>query len=136
MVKSPQRKRALQNPPLELEGPVALEREPNAAKAPRPVKLMKFDVYFPIHGQSVLYPMWDPMRMRWFAGAAMWSHSPLRVFSPEGELAYLVAFCDVVMAKIARREARLTDQAKSNFISSVSHELRYDIEALCRADIC
>ncbi|KAF2217189.1 hypothetical protein CERZMDRAFT_93242 [Cercospora zeae-maydis SCOH1-5] len=74
--------------------------------------------------------MWDPIRNRWFAGGIMWTHSPLRVFSQQGELAYMVAFCDVVMAKIARQEAKSTNRAKTDFISSVSHELRSPLHGI------
>lgn len=51
----------------------------------------------------------------------MWTYSALRV---QAELAYMLAFCDVVMAKVSRRKAKMTDRAKTDFISSVSHELR------------
>ncbi|CAK1358240.1 Sensor protein EvgS [Cercospora beticola] len=74
--------------------------------------------------------MWDPVRHRWFAGGIMWTHSPLRVFSQEGELAYMIAFCDVVMAKLARLEAKSTDRAKTDFIESVSHELRSPLHGI------
>ncbi|PPJ50781.1 hypothetical protein CBER1_07460 [Cercospora berteroae] len=74
--------------------------------------------------------MWDPVRHRWFAGGIMWTHSPLRVFSQEGELAYMIAFCDVVMAKIARLEAKSTDRARTDFIESVSHELRSPLHGI------
>lgn len=79
------------------------------------------------------------MRERHYAGAIIWTYSPIRQFS--SELSYsksctvepitkrvltmqVMAFCDVVMAKVGRLEASMKDQAKSDFISSVSHELR------------
>lgn len=85
---------------------------------------------FPAARAVCFISMWDPIRERWQAGTLMWTYSPLRVFSSNGEVAYAMAFCDVVMARIARREAKLTDQAKSDFISSVSHELRSPLHGI------
>ena len=50
-------------------------------------------------------------------------------FFDESELIlYLSAFGHSVAAELTRLETLAADQAKGNFISSVSHELRYDID--------
>ncbi|KAI5363119.1 putative signal transduction response regulator, receiver domain, histidine kinase/HSP90-like ATPase [Septoria linicola] len=85
---------------------------------------------FPMARAVCVVGMWDPMRSKWFASGIAWTYSPLRVFSSEGELAYMLAFCDVVMAQVSRREAKMTDKAKTDFISSVSHELRSPLHGI------
>ncbi|EMC97329.1 hypothetical protein BAUCODRAFT_88051 [Baudoinia panamericana UAMH 10762] len=77
-----------------------------------------------------LVGMWDPNRGRWFSACAVWTFSPLRLFSTESELHYLSAYCDVVMAEVHRLEAINSDKAKSDFISSISHELRSPLHGI------
>lgn len=43
---------------------------------------------------------------------------------------YLTAFCDVIMAKIGRLDVELANKAKSDFISSISHELRSPLHGI------
>ncbi|KAF2262728.1 hypothetical protein CC78DRAFT_467373, partial [Lojkania enalia] len=85
---------------------------------------------FPFARTLVLYPMWDTHRDRWFAGAIIWSSDPMRVFTSEQELCYLAAFCNSVMAEVARLDTKLADAAKGDFISSISHELRSPLHAI------
>lgn len=82
----------------------------------------RIQAVFPGVRTICLVSMWDNVRERHYAGAIIWTYSPIRQFS--SELSYMMAFCDVVMAKVGRLEASMKDQAKSDFISSVSHELR------------
>jgi hypothetical protein len=37
------------------------------------------------------FPLWHPALERWYASAIIWSISPVRVFSPEEELTYMVS---------------------------------------------
>lgn len=82
----------------------------------------RIQAVFPGVRTICLVSMWDNVRERHYAGAIIWTYSPIRQFS--SELSYMMAFCDVVMAKVGRLESTMKDQAKSDFISSVSHELR------------
>ncbi|KAK3710454.1 hypothetical protein LTR37_010297 [Vermiconidia calcicola] len=77
-----------------------------------------------------LVGVWDQVRDRWLAACAIWTYSPLRIFSNESELSYMTAFCDVLMAEVQRLEAQISDNAKTDFISSISHELRSPLHGI------
>ncbi|KAL1306269.1 hypothetical protein AAFC00_004357 [Neodothiora populina] len=85
---------------------------------------------FPGVRSLMLLGLWDPSRDRWYAGCIIWTYSPIRVFSQEGEMHYLTAFCDVIMAKLGRLDVELANKAKSDFISSISHELRSPLHGI------
>ncbi|KAF2659934.1 hypothetical protein K491DRAFT_590246 [Lophiostoma macrostomum CBS 122681] len=85
---------------------------------------------FPKARSLVLYPLWDPHRDRWFAGAIIWSCDSMRVFTRDTELSYLAAFSNSIMAEVARLDTKLADAAKGDFISSISHELRSPLHGI------
>jgi signal transduction histidine kinase len=70
------------------------------------------------------FPLWDSSRERWYAGSLVWSTNPLRMLCPIEDLAYLAAFGNSIMAEVARLSALVLTQMKTDFISSISHELR------------
>jgi signal transduction histidine kinase len=70
------------------------------------------------------FPLWAQTRERWFSGCLVWSNSPTRVMCPTEDLTYLAAFGNSAMAEVARISAQVLDKMKSDFISSISHELR------------
>ena len=46
------------------------------------------------------------------------------------EINYLGAFCDVIMAEVGRLDVQADVQAKTTFISSISHELRSPLHGI------
>jgi signal transduction histidine kinase len=72
----------------------------------------------------ILVPVWDNQRERWFAGGFVYTKTPTRVFTVDGELSYLRAFASVIMSEVARVKAISVDRAKTDLLSSMSHELR------------
>ncbi|KAK4501312.1 hypothetical protein PRZ48_007120 [Zasmidium cellare] len=80
--------------------------------------------------------MWDHTRQRWYAASLFWSYSPLRLFSEESEVKYMTAFCDVILAELQRIEAQNSDRAKSDFISTISHELRSPLHGILGSVEC
>ena len=70
------------------------------------------------------------MRERWFAGCVVWTYSPLRLLSEQFEVDFATAFCDVAMAEVHWMEAQSSDEAKIDFISSISHELRLRLHGI------
>ncbi|KAI4847585.1 hypothetical protein E4T44_04429 [Aureobasidium sp. EXF-8845] len=85
---------------------------------------------FPGVRSLMVLGLWDPQRNQWRAGCVIWSCTPMRMFSNEGEMHYLTAFCDVIMAKLARLEVDVSNNIKSDFISSISHELRSPLHGI------
>jgi len=81
-------------------------------------------------------PLWDQNRGRWFAGTFMWTvwlglGSGLdRVLTRATDLNYLAAFGNSIMAEVARLDVVGADRAKSDFISSISHELRSPLHGI------
>lgn len=71
-----------------------------------------------------IYPVWDFQRSRWFTVNLVWSNDPGRVLSEPKDLTYMAAFSNSVMAEVSRMDLEAADRAKSDFISSISHELR------------
>jgi signal transduction histidine kinase len=78
----------------------------------------------------VLFPLWDSHRERWFAGSFAWTTSSTRVLTRAEDLSYLAAFGNSIMAEVARLDAMTADRAKSDFISSISHELRSPLHGI------
>ena len=80
--------------------------------------------------QIVFLPMWDAANKRWYAGCLVWSHSAVPVFTVDSEIAYLAAFTNSVTMEISRLDAIRADQAKADFISSISHEFRSPLHGI------
>ncbi|CAD0108390.1 unnamed protein product [Aureobasidium uvarum] len=85
---------------------------------------------FPGVRSLMVLGLWDPQRNQWRAGCVIWSCTPMRMFSNEGEMHYLTAFCDVIIAKLARLDVDVANNIKSDFISSISHELRSPLHGI------
>lgn len=80
--------------------------------------------------QIVFLPMWDAATKRWYAGCLVWSHSAVPVFTVHSEIAYLAAFTNSVTMEISRLDVIRADQAKADFISSISHEFRSPLHGI------
>jgi signal transduction histidine kinase len=78
----------------------------------------------------VFFPLWDSHRERWFAGSFAWTTLSTRVLTRAGDLSFLAAFGNSIMAEVARLDAMAADRAKSDFISSISHELRSPLHGI------
>lgn len=85
---------------------------------------------FPGARSVAFVPVWDPRRNRWFAGGFIYTNAPTRVFLTESELSYLRAFGMLAMAETAKHEIVLDEKAKSDALSSISHELRSPLHGI------
>jgi signal transduction histidine kinase/CheY-like chemotaxis protein len=66
---------------------------------------------------------------RWYAGCFGWTFDAKRALQSE-EITYFAAFSNSIMSEIFRLEAVAMDRAKSDFISSISHELRSPLHGI------
>jgi signal transduction histidine kinase/CheY-like chemotaxis protein len=66
---------------------------------------------------------------RWYAGCFGWTFDAKRALQAE-EITYFAAFSNSIMSEIFRLEAVAMDRAKSDFISSISHELRSPLHGI------
>lgn len=78
----------------------------------------------------LMLPLWDSDRKRWFAGALIWTNEPNRVFTLENELVYTSAFSNSIMAEIRRIDVEVAERAKTNLVSSITHELRNPLHGI------
>lgn len=88
---------------------------------------------FPGARSVAVFPLWDQIKERWFAGGFVWTASPNRLFSTEGELSYLRAYATTVMGEVHRLNALNSDKVKGDFLSSLSHELRSPLHGVIAA---
>ncbi len=75
-------------------------------------------------------PIWDAKRERWFAAGFLYTFTPLRSFTVEGELSLLKAFVSSISAQVYAQEALESDRAKSDALGSLSHELRSPLHGI------
>ncbi|KAK4450582.1 hypothetical protein QBC34DRAFT_402902 [Podospora aff. communis PSN243] len=89
------------------------------------------EIMLPGARSVVVVPLWDANAGRWFAAGCMWTVNPTsRVLTRSGDLNYLTAFGNSIMAEVARLDVVRTDRAKLDFISCISHELRSPLHGI------
>ncbi|ESZ90339.1 histidine kinase-group I protein [Sclerotinia borealis F-4128] len=86
--------------------------------------------HFPGVRQLLFVPLWDAGRSRWLSACCVWSTEPTRILSKQSELSFLSAFGNTVMAECSRISTEVADQKKSDFIGSISHELRSPLHGI------
>ncbi|KAG9602925.1 hypothetical protein KCU77_g2067, partial [Aureobasidium melanogenum] len=74
--------------------------------------------------QSLVFmPVWDSARQAFYAAMLGWPTDPSRIFT-EQDLLSLSIYGRILTADISRLDAIDTEATKSDFVSSLSHELR------------
>ena len=91
---------------------------------------------FPGVRSLALVGIWDSVKGRWFAACAVWTRSPFRTLSDDFTVNFIAAFCDVTMAEIHRIEAQNASKSKTDFISTISHELRSPLHGILASAEC
>jgi signal transduction histidine kinase/CheY-like chemotaxis protein len=115
----------------EIEAAFRREAEDNASPATnerRKRRITKEGVLinqaFPNARSVAFIPVWDLKRERWFAAGFLYTCTPTRVFTVDEELSFLKAFTSLAATEVLNQEVVLADQAKSDALGSLSHELR------------
>lgn len=88
---------------------------------------------FPGARSVAFVPVWDPKRDRWLAGGFVYTQTPTRSFTIEGELSYLRAFGMLATSEAQRLETLLVNKAQSDVLGSLSHELRTPLHGIMLA---
>lgn len=88
---------------------------------------------FPDARSVAVVPLWNSVKERWFACGILWTNSPNRILTVEGELSFLRAFGTTIMAEVQRINASTSEQAKNDFLGSLSHELRSPLHGVIAA---
>ena len=78
----------------------------------------------------LLLPIWDADKGRWFAGTLIWTRNPEHVFTFENETIFVSAFTNSIMAEVRRVDIELAEKAKTNLVSSITHELRNPLHGI------
>lgn len=77
-----------------------------------------------------IHGIYDRARKRWAVGSLFWTYDPFRVLTSETEMPFVDTFSDILVAELRRLESMGSDKAKSDFISSISHELRSPLHGI------
>ncbi|AEO58593.1 hypothetical protein MYCTH_2306043 [Thermothelomyces thermophilus ATCC 42464] len=77
----------------------------------------------------ILLPLWHFQRECWYTATFGWVEDPIRAVNV-GELGLILAFGSSVMAEVSRLETLAASRAKSDFVSSPSHELRSPLHGI------
>ncbi|RGP71631.1 hypothetical protein FLONG3_7066 [Fusarium longipes] len=85
---------------------------------------------FPGARSVAFVPLWDSHRQRWFSGCFVYTMTPTRIFTVQGELSYLTAFNTVIMADVIMMESTFVSMATTSLLSSLSHELRSPLHGI------
>ena len=78
----------------------------------------------------IFVPVWDQVRKRWRAGCFAYTFDKTLFFTTKGDLSYLFAFATLAMSEIASHETNLANQAQSDVLGSLSHELRSPLHGI------
>jgi signal transduction histidine kinase/CheY-like chemotaxis protein len=103
---------------------------PKATKlTPSKVEAGLLSKHFPGARQVIFLPLWDSSASR-FSTFFAYTTSEFRTFSNNPDFLHCIAFCNCVMTEITRLATTAADQQKSDFIGSVSHELRSPLHGI------
>jgi hypothetical protein len=85
--------------------------------------------HFPAARQIIFLPLWDATSSR-FSAFFAYTTNEFRNLASNPDFLYCIAFCNCVMTEISRLATLAADQQKSDFIGSVSHELRSPLHGI------
>src|SRR5271170_1772395 len=89
--------------------------------------------HFPGVRQLLFVPLYDLNLGRSTAGCFAFSNRNFRVFAIESELSFMRSFINNIAAEISRMDTFAISSSKSNFIGSISHELRSPLHGVLAA---
>jgi signal transduction histidine kinase len=101
----------------------------NEVKDDGSVEAAQLRTILPEATSVLLLPLWDTNQDKWFAYILAWTMNPTRILQ-RPDFTYLASFGNSIMTELSRLETVAADNAKSGFISSISHELRSPLHGI------
>lgn len=81
--------------------------------------------------RSIIFsPVWDSHKSKWSAGSFAWTKTPKRVFTFDDEMTFCTALGSSLIAEVHRLGAMFAEQAKSDLLAGLSHELRSPLHGI------
>ena len=80
--------------------------------------------------QILFSPLWDASLARFSSACFVWTSSETRIFAARAELGFLNTFGKSITTECSRLDTELSNQQKSDFIGSISHELRSPLHGI------
>jgi signal transduction histidine kinase len=85
---------------------------------------------FPNVEQMIMMPLWEAHYERNIGVVLGFANRRSRVHLSTNDLSSMSAFCTTIMAQVQRLEVQAIDQIKSDFLGSVSHEMRTPLHGI------
>jgi hypothetical protein len=83
------------------------------------------DKSFQSSQQLLVMPLFDVLHNRTAAICVGWLNDYSRVYSIRSDLPFVSAFCLPTMLEVLRLETQMLERVKSDFLGSISHEMRH-----------
>ena len=80
--------------------------------------------------QILFSPLWDASFARFSSACFVWTSSETRILDARTELGFLNTFGRTITTECSRLDTELSDRQKSDFIGSISHELRSPLHGI------
>ncbi|KAJ4350328.1 uncharacterized protein N0V89_008949 [Didymosphaeria variabile] len=85
---------------------------------------------FPNVEQMILMPLWEAHHERTVGAVLGFANRQSNVYLSTTDLSSMSAFCTTTMTQVRRLEVQAIDQIKSDFLGSVSHEMRTPLHGI------
>jgi signal transduction histidine kinase/CheY-like chemotaxis protein len=94
------------------------------------MELSALHAMFPAAGQVLFTPLWDATTGSFAYACFVATAVETRSFNPSIELPFLNSFCNTLMGECSRLDTILADKQKSDFVGTISHEMRSPLHGL------
>ena len=105
------------------------EREPMYSRKERNIRA-KLITCIPAARTVIFLPLYNYGLEKWATGVFIWTTRLDRLLNANVDLNYIKAFSNSAMGEIARLDAVAAERTKSNFVASISHELRSPLHGI------
>lgn len=110
-----------------------LRRSSDQVRKPSRRKQLELDAVhaaFPSAGQILFTPLWDAATGSFAYACFVATALETRSFTSSIELPFLNSFCSTLMGECSRLDTILADKQKSDFVGTISHEMRSPLHGL------